>query len=358
MKRDGIKKLSILTLSPLSVVSTFAFISASCDTQQKIDVVNPVGGGIKSPTNIQNEIDKQNDAHLESTNPAVNETSESRAKTKKDEKKVEEPKLITAPTVSTQSLKDILKDSYNLFDENIKDATKSINEYAKTKNDAKLYEAVSYLEQLISEIESIDSIKDNSGIKKILEELKSSINKIYELFDFIDNNEYGIKELENILSEIEKEFKAIKSTATDNWKEIIDSISFLIKNLLEKAKSKINLNSERSNKDLNIASGYIDELVENSDVARLHLDKQIAKLVKEYQDVNQKYQPVKKKFDEIDNGWYRFRAFFSSSMSNYYQKIHNELTQYVNQINKIVKKIESLKNIKANLTKTPIKKAK
>nr|WP_307907135.1 hypothetical protein [Mycoplasmopsis bovis] len=35
MKRDKIKKLSILTFSPLSVVSTFAIISASCEFYRK-----------------------------------------------------------------------------------------------------------------------------------------------------------------------------------------------------------------------------------------------------------------------------------------------------------------------------------
>ncbi|WVU92011.1 hypothetical protein V3322_01605 [Mycoplasmopsis agalactiae] len=43
MKRDKIKKLSILTLSPLSVVSTFAIISASCEPREKIEAAQHIG---------------------------------------------------------------------------------------------------------------------------------------------------------------------------------------------------------------------------------------------------------------------------------------------------------------------------
>ncbi len=43
MKRDKIKKLSILTFSPLSVVSTFAIISASCKPIEKVEAPQVVG---------------------------------------------------------------------------------------------------------------------------------------------------------------------------------------------------------------------------------------------------------------------------------------------------------------------------
>ncbi len=43
MKRDKIKKLSVLTFSSLSVVSTFAIISASCEPIEKVDAPQVVG---------------------------------------------------------------------------------------------------------------------------------------------------------------------------------------------------------------------------------------------------------------------------------------------------------------------------
>nr|WP_307918795.1 hypothetical protein [Mycoplasmopsis bovis] len=59
MKRDKIKKLSILTFSPLSVVSTFAIISASCEPIEKVEAPQVVG--IESSAPLSNSDVKSQD---------------------------------------------------------------------------------------------------------------------------------------------------------------------------------------------------------------------------------------------------------------------------------------------------------
>ncbi|MCE6115171.1 MAG2950 family lipoprotein [Mycoplasmopsis agalactiae] len=356
MKKDAIKSLSVSTLLPLSVVSTFAFISASCEASEKVNAINSVN----NPQNIKSENDKHSNASLEGKNPSVTTENETLSKSneKSNNSAAKKSIIIEAPAVNEQSLKDLLKDKYPLFTENIKEATDAINKYSKDKNDANLYLANSLLEQVLNEISNIDSLKSNENIKKSITELKSVVSDLYDLFESIDNNEFGIKELEKTLSEIKGKFEKIKNDAETSIKDAVTSISFLVKILLEKAEAKIKLNNELGNKDLAIASGYIDELLGTGDIAKNHLDAQIAKLTKDYQEANQKYQEVKKKFDEIDTGWYRFRSFFSWSMRDYYNKLYNELTQNVNKVNSIVGKIDNLKKIKAELTKIATKKAK
>lgn len=59
MKRDKIKKLSVLTFSSLSVVSTFAIISASCEPIEKVDAPQVVG--IESSAPLSNSDVKSQD---------------------------------------------------------------------------------------------------------------------------------------------------------------------------------------------------------------------------------------------------------------------------------------------------------
>lgn len=92
------------------------------------------------------------------------------------------------------------------------------------------------------------------------------------MFDFIDNNEFGIKELEKIFFEIKEKFEKIKNDVEISIKDVVMSILFLVKIFLEKVEVKIKLNNELGNKDLVIVLGYIDELLGIGDIVKNYLD--------------------------------------------------------------------------------------
>lgn len=92
------------------------------------------------------------------------------------------------------------------------------------------------------------------------------------MFEFIDNNEFGIKELEKIFLEIKGKFEKIKNDVEISIKDVVISILFLVKIFLEKVEVKIKLNNELGNKDLVIVLGYIDELLGIGDIVKNYLD--------------------------------------------------------------------------------------
>nr|WP_235684173.1 hypothetical protein [Mycoplasmopsis bovis] len=204
MKRDKIKKLSVLTFSPLSVVSTFAIISASCEPIEKVDAPQVVG--IESSAPLSNSDVKSQDITIKKEK--TDNKSEGLKNPSKSEKFATPSFTIETPNIDPKIFKDSFDDVKDLFDKNSKSATELLNKFWTSKNYDSLYESISLTEQLISKLSDSTNISNKENVKQYLKSLNEIISEQSELLSSLDSNELGSiqgkKDLVSLKSKFEK----------------------------------------------------------------------------------------------------------------------------------------------------------
>ncbi|CAL58993.1 MAG2950 family lipoprotein [Mycoplasmopsis agalactiae] len=355
MKRDKIKKLSILTLSPLSVVSTFAIISASCEPREKIEAAQHIGTE-SSATLGDKDAENQN---ITVKNDNTGSKPEGPKNPEKSGKFTTPPLIIETPNIDPNILSESFKDVKDIFDKNSKSATELLNKFFTSKNYDDLYESISLTEQLISKLSDSGKIS-NDKVKQFLSTLNEIISEQSELLSTLDSNELGTIQGKKDLVTLKSKFEKLSTKDFEkNIKDILDVVSKLVKNVFSSIEYRLNEADKLGEKDLFLANKYYNEINGSNSQALEHLIFLIDKYTKEYEALNGKYQPLRKELEGYNNDWwFSFKSLFRPSLSHRYNQVFYEVSSLVPQINKLVEKIKKLEASKADLTKTPMKKAK
>lgn len=356
MKRDKIKKLSILTFSPLSVVSTFAIISASCESIEKAEAPQVVG--IESSAPLSNSDVKSQDITIKKEK--TDNKSEGLKNPSKSEKFATPSFTIETPNIDPKIFKDSFDDVKDLFDKNSKSATELLNKFWTSKNYDSLYESISLTEQLISKLSDSTNISNKENVKQYLKSLNEIISEQSELLSSLDSNELGSIQGKKDLVSLKSKFEKLSTEDFEqNIKNVLDVVSKLVKNVFPSIEYKLNEVDKLGEKDLLLAYKYYNEINDSNSQALKHLIFLINKYTKEYEELNKKYQPLRSELESYNKDWwFSFKSVFSPSLSTRYNQVFKEVSKLVPQINKLVEKIKKLEASKAILTKTPVKKAK